>query len=152
MRPGPGSSSRAAGALERLGGARTVLLDKTGTLTLGQPELERIVTVGDLPESEALRLAASLDQMSVHVLAESLVVGAARRGLELALPTGVTEEPGRGIAGDVDGRRVAVGSGGWLEATGTRAPACTRRRRTRRAKPGTRGSSSASTATLRQSS
>jgi heavy metal translocating P-type ATPase len=109
---------KGAGALERLGGARTVLLDKTGTLTLGRPELERIATFGGIPEPETLRLAASLDQMSIHVLAESLVVGAAQRGLELALPTAVTEEPGRGIAGDVDGRRVAVGSIGWLEDNG----------------------------------
>jgi heavy metal translocating P-type ATPase len=109
---------KGGGALERLGGARTVLLDKTGTLTLGRPELERIVRVGDFPESEALRLAASLDQMSMHVLAESLVVGAAQRGLELSLPTGVAEEPGRGIAGEVDGRHVAVGSESWLEDNG----------------------------------
>jgi len=109
---------KGAGALERLGAARTVLLDKTGTLTLGQPELERIVTVGHLDGREALRLAASLDQMSAHVLAESLVDGAAHRGIELALPTGVKEEPGRGIIGDVEGHRVAVGSSAWLEGNG----------------------------------
>ncbi len=109
---------KGAGALERLGGARTVLLDKTGTLTLGQPELEKIVPLGDLGPDEALRLAASLDQMSGHVLAESLVLGAAGRGIELALPTGVKEEPGKGIIGEVDGHRIAVGSSGWLEANG----------------------------------
>ncbi|MGZ8688134.1 MAG: heavy metal translocating P-type ATPase [Gaiellaceae bacterium] len=109
---------KGAGALERLGSTRTVLLDKTGTLTLGQPELERIVVVGRLEADEALRLAASLDQMSAHVLAESLVDGAAHRGIELSLPTGVSEEPGRGILGDVDGHRVAVGSSAWLEANG----------------------------------
>ena len=109
---------KGAGALERLGGARTVLLDKTGTLTLGQPELERIVPLGDFDGDEALRLAASLDQMSAHVLAESLVVGAAGRGIELALPTGVREDPGRGILGIVEDHRVAVGSSGWLEANG----------------------------------
>jgi heavy metal translocating P-type ATPase len=109
---------KGAGALERLGGAKTVLLDKTGTLTLGQPELERIIPLGDLVADEALRLAASLDQMSAHVLAESLVVGAAARGIELALPTRVSEEPGRGILGDVGGHRVAVGSSAWLEANG----------------------------------
>jgi heavy metal translocating P-type ATPase len=109
---------KGAGALERLGGARTVLLDKTGTLTLGTPELDEVVPLGDIPADEALRLAASLDQMSAHVLAESLVLGAAGRGMELVLPTGVREEPGRGILGLVDGHRVAVGSGGWLEANG----------------------------------
>ncbi len=109
---------KGAGALERLGGAKTVLLDKTGTLTLGQPELERIVPLGALDGEETLRLAASLDQLSAHVLAESLVAGAAGRGLELALPTGVREDPGRGILGVVEGHRVAVGSSGWLEANG----------------------------------
>ena len=91
---------KGAGALERLGGARTVLLDKTGTLTLGRPELERIVPLGGLAPDEALRLAASVDQMSAHVLAESLVVGGRRRGLELALPTG-----GHGAAGTWHRRR-----------------------------------------------
>ncbi len=109
---------KGAGALERLGGARTVLLDKTGTITLGAPELERVVTVGRLDADEALRLAASLDQMSAHVLAESLVDGAQYRGIQLALPSGVREEPGRGIVGDVDGHRVAVGSSAWLERNG----------------------------------
>ncbi len=99
---------KGAGALERLGAAKTVLLDKTGTLTLGQPELERIVPLGALSADEALRLAASLDQMSAHVLAESLVAGAERRGIDLALPNGVKEEPGHGIVGDVGGHRVAV--------------------------------------------
>ncbi len=109
---------KGAGALERLGGAKTVLLDKTGTLTLGLPEVERIIPLGALDADEALRLAASLDQMSAHVLAEGLVVGAAKRGIELALPTGVTEDPGSGISGNVGGRRIAVGSSGWLEANG----------------------------------
>ena len=109
---------KGAGALERLGGAKTVLLDKTGTLTIGEPELERIIPLGELGADEALRLAASLDQMSAHVLAESLVAGAAARGIELALPTAVKEDPGRGILGDVEGHRVAVGSSGWLEANG----------------------------------
>jgi heavy metal translocating P-type ATPase len=109
---------KGAGALERLGGAKAVLLDKTGTLTIGEPELERIIPLGDFDTAEALRLAASLDQMSAHVLAESLVAGAAARGIELALPNSVKEDPGRGILGDVDGHRVAVGSSSWLETNG----------------------------------
>jgi heavy metal translocating P-type ATPase len=109
---------KGAGALERLGGARTVLLDKTGTLTLGQPELERVVVLGGLGADAALRLAASLDQMSAHVLADSLVVGAAARGLELSVPTEVKEEHGQGIVGLVDGHRVAVGSSAWMERNG----------------------------------
>ena len=114
---------KGAGALERLGGARTVLLDKTGTLTTGEPEVERVVPLGSLTANEALRLAASVDQLSAHVLAEGLVVGAARRGLELVRPTAVSEQAGLGIAGDVDGHHVDVGSGSWLVSCGYPAAA-----------------------------
>jgi heavy metal translocating P-type ATPase len=105
-------------ALERLGTARSVLLDKTGTITIGQPELERVATVGSLGPDETLRLAASLDQLSTHVLADALVAAAAARGLGLSLPTDVTEDAGRGVVGVVEGRQVAVGSSGWLESQG----------------------------------
>jgi heavy metal translocating P-type ATPase len=109
---------KGAGVLERLGSAKTVLLDKTGTLTLGQHEVEQIVEISGLGGEESLRLAASLDQMSAHVLAESLVHDAERRGIVLTVPTGVREESGRGILGEVGGHRVAVGSSSWLEANG----------------------------------
>jgi heavy metal translocating P-type ATPase len=109
---------KGSGVLERLGDARTVLLDKTGTVTSGVPEIERVVPLGSLGGDELLRLAASLDQFSVHVVAASLVRGANARGLRLEAPTAVQEDPGRGIVGVVDGRRVAVGSDGWLESHG----------------------------------
>ncbi len=109
---------KGSGVLERLGSAVVVLLDKTGTVTSGNPDIERIVPLGTLAQDELLRLAASLDQLSAHVLAESLVVAAAARGLRLSTPSQVDEEPGRGILGVVEGRRVAVGSEGWLEAHG----------------------------------
>jgi heavy metal translocating P-type ATPase len=109
---------KGAGVLERLGDTGTVLLDKTGTVTSGDPALEQIVVADGLPPDEALRLAASLDQLSAHVLAESLVREATGRGLRLSTPERVEEEPGRGIVGLVDGRGVAVGSSGWLEQQG----------------------------------
>jgi cation transport ATPase len=65
---------------------------------------------------DVLRLAASIDQMSTHVLAESLVSAAAERGLMLSLPSGVTEDAGRGIVGTIDGSSIAVGSSAWLES------------------------------------
>ena len=117
---------KGGGALERLGAARTVLLDKTGTLTLGQPEVERIIAYDQRDPDEVLRLAASVDQMSTHVLAESLVAAAAEQGLALALPTGINEDPGRGIVGTIGSSSVAVGSSAWLERngyTGVRAEA-----------------------------
>ena len=113
---------KGAGAIEGLGRARAVLLDKTGTLTLGAPGVEEIVAADGVPADELLRLAASVDQLSPHVVAEALVHDAAARGLTLAEPADVRERPGDGIEGTVDGRRVTVGSSAWLRTCGvTRA-------------------------------
>ena len=109
---------KGAAALERLGGARTVLLDKTGTLTHGLLDVEAVIPLGMLSEEEVLRLAASVDQMSAHVLAESLVHAAQARGLVLTTPVDVRESPGQGIAGTVDGRLVSVGSAAWHSTGG----------------------------------
>jgi heavy metal translocating P-type ATPase len=105
-------------AIERLGEARAVLLDKTGTMTLGAPAVQEVVAFDPHSEDEVLRLAASLDQLSAHVLAEALVHDAERRGLKLAEPVGAVEEPGQGMEGTVEGRRVAAGSAGWLRGRG----------------------------------
>lgn len=105
-------------AIEKLGEARTVLLDKTGTLTLGTPAVERVVVLDDLAQDETLRLAASLDQLSAHPLASALVRDAHARGLALSFPEDVEEGLGQGIEGKVDGRRVAVGSAEWLAGRG----------------------------------
>jgi heavy metal translocating P-type ATPase len=104
--------------IEGLGEARTVILDKTGTLTLGTPEVERILVLDGLGEAELLRLAASVDQLSAHSLAEALVQAARRRGAALSFPAGVEEGAGQGAEGVVDGRRVAVGSEAWLTQRG----------------------------------
>jgi P-type E1-E2 ATPase len=92
------------------------LLDKTGTLTLGTPEIEHVLSPDGFGPDEIVRFAASLDQLSAHPLAEALVHQAVGRGLELSFPEQVAEDPGRGIAGVVDGRRVAAGSETWLRA------------------------------------
>jgi heavy metal translocating P-type ATPase len=98
-------------AIETLARARTLLLDKTGTITLGAPRVRRtLLARTETDEAELLRLAASLDQMSSHVLAAALVVSARERGLQLSLPAEVTEQPGAGIAGLVDGHRMRLGS------------------------------------------
>ena len=109
---------KSAAVIERLGEARTVLFDKTGTLTLGLPAVEQILVFDGVQPEELLRLAASVDQLSAHVLAEALVHDAEARGLVLTAPTDVEEGPGQGIEGVVDGRRVAVGSSAWLLARG----------------------------------
>ena len=111
---------KGAGAIETLGEARTVLFDKTGTLTVGTPDVRDIVTYGDRQPGELLALAASVDQMSAHVLGYALVRSAAEAGLALATPTEVREVPGQGIQGMVDGRMVAVGSRAFMRAAGVR--------------------------------
>ncbi|MGW1022890.1 heavy metal translocating P-type ATPase [Streptomyces sp. NPDC002577] len=108
---------RDGGALENLGRAGTVLLDKTGTLTRGRPRALDITAAPGLKPAEVLRLAASVDQYSPHVLAQALVDAARERNLELSVPSDVSEEPGRGATGTVDGHQVYVGR---LSASGAR--------------------------------
>ncbi len=107
---------KGAGTIEQLGEARSVLFDKTGTITLGHPELDGVVTTNGLPADETLRLAASLDQLSSHPLARALVAGAEERNLRLTIPQGVEEQFGSGVRGTVDGHRVLVGSARFLRA------------------------------------
>ena len=109
---------KGGGVIERLGEARTVLLDKTGTLTLGTPTVERIISLDGLESEEILRLAGSVDQLSAHVLGEALVHDAERRGLRLEQPQRVTESPGEGIEGEVGGHHIAVGGSRWLAGRG----------------------------------
>jgi heavy metal translocating P-type ATPase len=109
---------KGAGAIELLGEARTVLFDKTGTLTVGTPEVREVVTLDGLAVGEVLRLAASVDRMSAHVLGEALVRAARESALDLGLPGDVTEEPGQGIVGTLDGHRVVVGSRAFLRSQG----------------------------------
>ncbi len=124
-------------AIEKLGEASTVLLDKTGTLTLGAPEVAAVVPFDSYGEDEILSLAASVDQLSTHVLGEALVREAQRRGLEIQFPENVKESPGRGIEGDVGGRHVVVGGSDWLLEKGCPDPEAHARALDGRAEPGT---------------
>jgi len=117
-------------ALETLGRSRVLLFDKTGTLTMGRPTVTEIVTADAFDADEVARLAASLDQMSRHVLAAAIVRAARERGLPLVIPRDVTEEPGGGIRGRVDGHDVAIGNLEWL-TPGRPAPAWARKLRRR---------------------
>jgi len=103
-------------ALEQLAHAEVLLFDKTGTLTVGRPTVAEIVAVDpdQAAVGELLRLAASLDQVSPHVLAAAVVRAARDRGLDLSLPTDVDELPGHGVSGRVDGHAVEVGKASWL--------------------------------------
>lgn len=97
------------GALEALSHVRVAVLDKTGTLTHGKAELSDTRMADGFEADEVLRLAASLDQASAHVVAAALVGAAQRRGIALSEPTQVSETPGTAIEGMVEGRPIVVG-------------------------------------------
>ena len=105
---------KGAAVIEQLGAVDTVMLDKTGTLTLGVPMVERVEPSGPIGESELLSLAASVDQASAHVMAKALVEKARSDGLDIVFPGHLFETPGQGIRGEVEGRPVAVGSRTFL--------------------------------------
>lgn len=96
-------------AIETLARVRSLVIDKTGTLTVGQATIVSTKTADGVSEDDLLRIAASLDQASKHVIAQTIVTEARRKGLMLAVPTDVMEVPGEGVTGTVEGRKVVVG-------------------------------------------
>lgn len=105
---------KGARPLEALARVRSLVLDKTGTLTEGRPHIVSIDTTADMPEDEVLRFAAALDQASKHPIAQAIVAAARDRGIALSPPENVVETPGEGVTGTVEGRRVAVGGPGFV--------------------------------------
>lgn len=108
--------------LETLGRVRTVVLDKTGTLTLGEPRVQGIALGEGMSEDELLRLSASAEFHSEHPLARAVVNEAARRALSVPEPESFSYTIGRGISALVEGRRVLVGNRKLLEDNGVEAP------------------------------
>ncbi len=96
-------------AIETLARVRSLVIDKTGTLTVGQATIVSAKAADGVADDELLRIAASLDQASKHVIAQTIVAEARAKGLPLAVPSDVTETPGEGITGTVDGHKVIVG-------------------------------------------
>ena len=107
---------KSGGAMEVLATVDTAILDKTGTLTEGRAVVAEIRTAPGTDEAELLRLAASLDQASGHVIAKALVDAALARGLGLSQPHDASEVAGTGISGKVDGHRVVVGGSRYVAA------------------------------------
>jgi Cu+-exporting ATPase len=99
---------RDAAALEALAGANTLLIDKTGTLTEGRPEVAGVVPEPGWDAAEVLRLAASADAPSEHPVARAIVRAAEGRGLRLTEAASFQAEIGAGVAATVEGRRVSV--------------------------------------------
>jgi Cu+-exporting ATPase len=105
-------------ALERAGNVSVVVLDKTGTITKGQPAVTDIVTSDGIKPDELLRLAASVEKGSEHPLGEAIWAEATTRGLSLAEPAGFKAEAGHGVQAEVDGRNVLVGNRRMFDAHG----------------------------------
>ena len=108
---------RDAEALERLHSVTTVVLDKTGTLTQGTPEVTNVIARG-VSEAELLRLAAAAEQASEHPLSQAVVRAAQERGLSVPPATDFIAAPGRGIRANVDGRLVRVGNHAYMVESG----------------------------------
>jgi P-type Cu+ transporter len=108
-----------AEALELFERVDTLVLDKTGTLTRGKPELVRVVAAPGFEEDRVLALAAAVEKLSEHPLASAIVAGARARGLSLEEVHDFSSVTGRGITGRVGSQRVALGSDAWIGQGGT---------------------------------
>ncbi len=124
---------RDAQALEVLEQVDTVVVDKTGTLTEGKPNLTTVVPHGPIDEGTLLRLAASLESVSEHPLADAIVRGAAARGVPTGPVADFRSTTGKGVSGTVEGRAVAVGNAALLSEIGATATATARADSMRRA-------------------
>jgi Cu+-exporting ATPase len=107
---GAGVLFKDATAIELLRDVDTLVIDKTGTLTLGKPKLVDVTAVTDVDEGELLRLAAGLEAASEHPLAAAIVDGAAARGIRPAKADDFESMTGKGVVGRVEGRQVALGN------------------------------------------
>jgi Cu+-exporting ATPase len=115
-----------AEVLERFAAVDTLIVDKTGTLTMGKPELIAVLPEAGYDEAEILRLAASLERASEHPLAEAIVEGAAARKVDLADAVDFEAITGKGVKGVVDGKQVALGNARMLAELGLDGAALTK--------------------------
>ncbi len=102
-------------ALEQVAALDTVVLDKTGTLTKGEPEVIAVIAADDLDERQLLRAAAAVERESEHPLAEAVVRAASERGLDTPQASGFEAVAGHGAIATVEGHRVALGNARLLE-------------------------------------
>ncbi len=109
---------KSGAALETSAGADCVVLDKTGTLTYGRPELAEIVPLAGLSADEVLRLAAIAEGNSEHALGALIREEARARGIVFAAPDGFEAVPGMGVRAQAEGQRILVGTRAFLERSG----------------------------------
>jgi Cu+-exporting ATPase len=107
-----------AAALERMESIDTLVIDKTGTLTEGKPKVTAVVPAPGFEADELLRLAASVERMSEHPLANAIVAAAKERGMKFADATEFDSPPGKGAIGRVEGKKVALGNARYLAGLG----------------------------------
>ena len=107
---------KGAKPLEALARIKTLILDKTGKLTDGRPQIVSIEMHGDLSKDEVLHYAAALDQVSKHPIAQAIVAAARANGAALPVPGNVVETPGEGVTGTIGGRKVVVGGAALVAA------------------------------------
>ena len=105
---------KGAKPLEALARIKTLILDKTGTLTDGRPQIVSVHPDGALSQDQVLYFAAALDQGSKHPIAQAIVAAAQARGSDLPIPQQVVETAGEGLVGQVDGRSVVVGGAAFV--------------------------------------
>lgn len=110
-----------AEALETMEKIDTLVVDKTGTLTLGKPKLLAVEVVGGFTDADALRLAATLERGSEHPLATAIVDGAEERGLTLGETSDFASHTGKGVTGVVEGKRIGLGNKPLMEQLGVDA-------------------------------
>lgn len=109
---------RDASAIENLRKIDTLIIDKTGTLTEGQPSFNKVVATSGYEKNEILRLAASLDQGSEHPLANAIVRAARERNLTLSKPTSFESGSGIGVNGEINGQKLALGNTALMKQLG----------------------------------
>ena len=109
---------RDAEAIETLRDVDTLVVDKTGTLTLGAPNLSEVATAAGFNQAELLQLVSSLESQSEHPLAAAIVNGARDRGFEPGTAAEFQSVTGKGVTGDVGGRRVVLGNRAMMEKEG----------------------------------
>ncbi|GFE88888.1 copper-translocating P-type ATPase [Steroidobacter agaridevorans] len=109
---------RDAQAIENLRNVDTLVLDKTGTITIGRPTLDRVIALNGYSESQVLSWAAGLDRASEHPLARAIVTGAEQRKAQLATVTGFQSVTGQGVRGQADGHELALGNKALMSNVG----------------------------------
>jgi Cu+-exporting ATPase len=109
---------RDAQAIEDLRKVDVLVLDKTGTITVGKPALDRVIAVPELSEQQVLSWAAGLDRASEHPLARAVVVGAQARGVKPAPVDNFVSVTGQGVRGESEGRALALGNAALMQASG----------------------------------